>query len=83
LEQYFIKDKDNMEEEILNMLIPVVTVFIMAIACAILSQWGGFNMTIFLGAFGIGIAILCWIPLLPYWFYIVPMIIIALIIFRD
>jgi hypothetical protein len=65
------------------MLIPIALVVTLSVALAIVSDWGGFNMKVFSGAFGIGIAILCWIPMLPYYFYIVPIIIIALMIFED
>jgi len=62
---------------ILPILLPIVLVFVLALVSSLITDYGRFNSTYFFIAFGLGIMVLIWQNVLPFYFYMIPILVIA------
>jgi len=67
--------------ELLIFAVPVMLCFVYSLACSYVGS-RSFNFQIFLGAFAISILILCWLGIFPFVFNLIPVLIIAFMLFR-
>lgn len=67
---------------IMDYLIPVGAVLGISAACAMMYE-KSFSINVFLTALTIGIAVLCWIPLIPSYSIVISVLIIVGMFFKD
>jgi len=68
---------------IMEYMIPLIAVFIFSVVCALVKRTGSFSTPVFLTAFSIGILVLMWIPVLPIYVVIIPILIIIGMLFMN
>jgi hypothetical protein len=67
----------------LDTLVLFVAVFAFSIACAMLRKGQGFSTNIFLGSFAIGITVLVWMPIIPTYMIVLPILILVGMMFSE